>query len=160
MPANRDLIQANIRKQLAIQSGQLQVVNKDGAWTWANGQGDPIAGTNDATNYALSKAPGVYVTGMASQTYQLAKGLFAGENVPEELVEVLANLATYYASQTGQPVQNLFRKGILVNDFLATINSIRTPGSQIGYVGLNTQPNWARNPTLGPTIAAAIVPAQ
>jgi len=71
------------------------------------------------------------------------------------LIQVLANMATYYSSQTGQPVTNLFRNGVLLNDFMATINSIRLPTSQIGYVGINANPTWTKNPTLGPTIAAA-----
>lgn len=158
MALNKDLILSNIKRQLAIQGGQLQVVNKSGAWQFADGDGTPLPGTNDATNYGLSNAPGIYVTGMSAKTYELAKGLFGGPNVPDELIQVLANLATYYSQQTGQPVQNLFRQGVLMNDFLATINSIRTPNSQLGYVGINPAPAWVRNPTLGPTIAAAIKP--
>ena len=93
---------------------------------------------------------------MSASTYDLAKGMFGGPDVPEQLIEVLANMATYYASQTGQPVTALFKKGILMNDFLSTINSIRLPTSQLGYVGINPAPAWIKNPTLGPTIAAAI----
>lgn len=156
MSVNKDVILNNIRKQLALNSGQLQVVNRGGNWQFADGNGTPVSGTNDATNYGLSQAPAVYVTGMQSQTYNLAKSLFSGQGVPDELIEVLANLATYYATQTGQPVQNLFKQGVLLNDFLYTINSIRDPSSQIGYVGLNLSPNWSRNPILGPTISAAI----
>lgn len=157
MAVNKDLILSNIRKQLARNSGQLQVTNQGGTYQFADGQGLPAAGSTDMTGYGLSQAPGRYITGMAEQTYALAKGLFGGPSVPDELIQVLANLATYYASQTGQPVQNLFKKGILLNDFLASINSIRDPSSQIGYVGINGSPNWARNPSMGPTIAAALV---
>jgi hypothetical protein len=149
MAVNKDIILNSIRKQLALNSGQLQVVNRGGNWQFANGNGTPISATNDATNYGLSQAPARYVAGMQAQT-------FGGQGVPEELIEVLANLATYYANQTGQPVQNLFKQGILLNDFLYTINSIRDPSSQIGYVGLNLSPNWSNNPTLGPTITAAM----
>ena len=156
MAVNKDIILNSIRKQLALNSGQLQVVNRGGSWQFANGAGTPISATNDATNYGLSQAPARYVAGMQAQTYNLAKGLFGGQGVPDELIEVLANLATYYANQTGQPVQNLFKQGILLNDFLYTINSIRDPSSQIGYVGLNLSPNWSNNPTLGPTIIAAM----
>ena len=158
MPLNKDLILGNIRRQLAIQGGQLQVVNKQGAWQFAGEDGNPLPGSLDATNYGLSNAPGIYVTGMAAKTYELAKGMFGGPEVPDELIQVLANLATYYSQQTGQPVTDLFRQGKLMNDFLATVNNICTPNSQLGYVGLNTAPNWTRNPTLGPTIAAAIAP--
>lgn len=157
MSGFKDIIQNNIRKQLALQSGQLQITNQGGNYQFANSQGIPISGSNDYTNYALKQAPARYVTTMSATTYELAKGMFGGEGVPEQLIEVLANMATYYSSQTGQPVTSLLKKGVLLNDFLATINSIRLPTSQIGYVGINPAPVWTRNPTLGPTIAAAIL---
>ena len=157
MAANRDIIQNNIRKQLALQSGQIAGTNQGGAWQWATANGTPLPAANDYTNYALSQAPARYVTSMSADTYQLAYGAFGGPGVPKELIEVLANMATYYARQTGQPVTSLFKKGVLMNDFLATINSIRLPTSQIGYVGINPAPVWTKNPTLGPTIISAIV---
>lgn len=156
MSGNRDIIQNNIRKQLALQSGQIKGTNQGGNWQWANSAGVPLSSSNDYSNYALSQAPARYVTSMSTNTYQLAKGMFGGPNVPPELIEVLANMATYYASQTGQPVTNLFKKGILLNDFLSTINGIRLPTSQLGYVGINPAPTWSKNPTLGPTIEAAL----
>ena len=156
MGTNRDLILANIRKQLSTQSGQLQITNQGGNWQWANGKGTPVNGTNDMTNYGLSRAPGNFISSMAVSTYELAKGLFGGPGVPDSLIEVLANMATYYATTTGQPVQNLFRQGVMLNEFLATVNSIRDPSSQIGYVGINITPGWVKNPTLGPTITAAL----
>jgi hypothetical protein len=156
MSGNRDIIQNNIRKQLAVQSGQLQGTNRNGNWQWARSTGLPLNSTNDYGNYALAQAPARYVTSMSTNTYQLAKGMFGGPGVPSELIEVLANMATYYSSQTGQPVTNLFKQGVLLNDFLATINSIRLPTSQLGYVGINLQPIWSKNPTLGPTIEAAL----
>jgi len=156
MSANRDIIQSNIRKQLALQSGQLQISNQGGQFQWANSNGMPIAQANDYTNYALSQSPPRYVANMGATAYQLALGLFGGPDVPDQLVQVLANMAVYYASQTGQPVTNLFKQGVMINDFLATVNSIRLPTSQLGYVGINPAPLWSNNPTLGPTIAAAI----
>jgi hypothetical protein len=156
MAANKDLILSNIRKQLALNSGQLQVSSRGGAYQFADESGRPLSGSTNMTGYGASQAPGRYVTSMAAHTFSMAKGLFGGPNVPDEFIQVLANLATYYASQTGQPVQNLFKKGILLNDFLASINSIRDPSSQIGYVGINSSPNWARNPSMSATIANAL----
>lgn len=158
MSGKKDIIQNNIRKQLALQSGQLQATVQGGAVQWADSKGVlPSTATNSYTNYALEQAPARYVTTMGTSAYQLALGVFSGQGVPDELIQVLANMATYYASQTGQPVTNLFRNGVLLNDFMATINSIRLPTSQIGYVGINPSPAWTKNPTLGPTIAAAFV---
>jgi len=156
MSGPKDIIQSNIRKQLALQSGQLQATKQGGAYQWANGQGVPLGSSNDYTNYAISQAPARYVTNMNTNAYQLALGIFGGPNVPDELIQVLANMATYYSGQTGQPVTSLFREGILLNDFMATINSIRLPTSQLGYVGINPFPTWTKNPTLGPTVTAAL----
>ena len=156
MSGRRDIIQNNIRKQLALQSGQIKGNNQNGSWQWSTSAGKPLGSSNDYGNYALSQAPARYVTSMSTNTYELAKGMFGGPNVPEELIEVLANMATYYANQTGQPVTNLFKKGVMINDFLSTINSIRLPTSQLGYVGINPTPVWINNPTLGPTIEAAL----
>ena len=156
MSGPRDIIQNNIRKQLALQRTQLKGTNQGGSWQFATENGVPIGGSNDYTNYALSQAPARYVTSTSATTYELAYGMFGGPNVPKELIEVLANMATYYASQTGQPVTSLFKQGVLMNDFLATINSIRLPTSQIGYVGINPAPVWTKNPTLGPTVTAAL----
>jgi hypothetical protein len=157
MSGPKDIIQNNIRKQLALQSGQLGSTVQGGATQWANSKGQPLPATNDFTNYALAQSPARYITSMSNDTYQLALGIFGGQGVPDELIQVLANMATYYASQTGQPVTSLFQKGVLMNDFMASINSIRLPTSQIGYVGINPNPTWTRNPTLGPTIAAAFL---
>jgi len=157
MSGQKDIIQNNIRKQLSLQSGQLQGTVQGGAYQWSNSQGKPLPSTNDYTNYALSNAPARYVTNMNTNAYQLALGVFGGPNVPDELIQVLANMATYYANQTGQPVTSLFKQGVLLNDFMATINSIRLPTSQVGYVGINPNPVWTKNPTLGPTIAVAFV---
>lgn len=156
MAVNKDLILSNIRKQLALNSGQLQVTNQAGTWQFADGSGKALPASVDMTSYGLSQAPGRYVTSMPAKTYEMAKGIFGGPNVPDELIQVLANLATYYVAQTGQPIENLFQRGVLLNDFLATVNSIRNPSSQIGYVGLNDSPNWLRNPSMGATIANAL----
>jgi hypothetical protein len=160
MSGRKDIIQNNIRKQLALQSGQLQATQQGGSYQWANAKGVPLPSSQGGyTDYALSQAPARYVTNMNTNAYQLALGVFSGQGVPDELIQVLANMATYYSSQTGQPVSSLFQNGVLLNDFMATINSIRLPTSQVGYVGINPNPVWTANPTLGPTIAAAFTGA-
>jgi hypothetical protein len=156
MAVTKDIIQNNLKKQLALNSGQLSVVNQGGSWVFADQSGQPISGTTDAANYALSQSPARYVSTSPAQSYNLAKGMFGGTNVPDDLVTALANMATYYSSQTGVQVTDLFKNGVMLNEFLATVNSIRTPGSQIGYVGINPTPSWSKNATLGPTIAAVL----
>lgn len=160
MPSNIDIIQANIRKQIALNSAtQIAIANTGGSYQYVNAAtGEPLPGSNDAGNFALSKTPAVYQTSMRAEVYNYAKGLFGGREVPDELVEVLATMATYYSAQTGQPVAKLFNKGVLLDQFMATINSLRNRTSQLGYAGLNLSPNWSNNPVLRASVARAISP--
>lgn len=160
MPSNIDIIQANIRKQIALNSAsQIAISNTGGAYQYVNAAtGEPLPGSNDAGNFALSKTPAIYQTSMRAEVYNYAKGLFGGKEVPDELVEVLATMATYYSAQTGQPVTKLFNKGVLLDQFMATINSLRNRTSQLGYAGLNLAPNWSNNPVLRASVARAISP--
>ncbi len=159
MPSNSDIIQLNIKKQIALNSGQLSIANTGGAYQYVDAvTGQPLNGTNDAGNFALSQTPAIYQTSMRAEVYNYAKGLFGGREVPDELVEVLATMATYYSAQTGQPVTKLFNKGVLLDQFMATINSLRNNTSQLGYAGLNLSPNWSNNPVLRASVARAISP--
>jgi len=159
MPSATDIIKQNIQKQVALNSGQLSIVSAQGSFQYVNNSnGQPLPSSNDAGNFQLSNAPAVYQTSMQAQVYDYAKGLFGGRDVPNELVEVLATMATYYSVQTGQPVSSLFNKGVLLNDFMATVNTLRNNTSQIGYAGLNLTPNWSNNPVLRASVAKAISP--
>ncbi len=160
MPSNIDIIQENIRKQIALNSGQqIAIASNGGAYQYVNAiTGEPLPASNDAGNFALSQAPAVYQTSMRAEVYNYARGLFGGSDVPDELVEVLATMATYYSAQTGQPVNKLFNKGVLLDQFMATINSLRNRTSQLGYAGLNLTPNWSNNPVLRASVARAISP--
>jgi hypothetical protein len=159
MPSNSDIIQLNIKKQIALNSGQLSIANTGGTYQYVDAvTGQPFNGTNDAGNFALSQTPAIYQTSMRAEVYNYAKGLFGGKEVPDELVEVLATMATYYSAQTGQPVTKLFNKGVLLDQFMATINSLRNNTSQLGYAGLNLSPNWSNNPVLRASVARAISP--
>jgi hypothetical protein len=159
MPSNTDIIQRNIQKQISLNSGQLSIVNLNGSYQWVDtSTGKPISGSNDVGNYALSQAPAIYQSSMRAEVYNYAKGLFGGKEVPPELVEVLATMATYYSVQTGQPVTKLFNRGVLLDQFMATINNLRNRTSQLGYAGLNLSPSWANNVVLRASIARAIEP--
>ncbi len=160
MPSNIDIVQSNIKKQIALNSGnQIAIASNGGSYQYVNATtGQPLPASNDAGNFALSQAPAVYQTSMRAEVYNYAKGLFGGSDVPDELIEVLATMATYYSAQTGQPVTKLFNKGVLLDQFMATINTLRNRTSQLGYAGLNLSPNWSNNTVLRASIARAISP--
>lgn len=159
MPSNTDIIQRNIQKQIAINSGGFDITSVGGSYQFVDSKtGQPLPASNDAGNYALSQAPAIYQNSMRAEVYNYAKTLFGGKEVPAELVEVLATMATYYSVQSGQPVQKLFSKGVLLDQFMTTINELRNRTSQIGYAGLNLNPNWVSNPVMRASIARAIEP--
>jgi len=152
-------VQRNIQKQIALNSGSFDISSLGGAYQFVDvATGQPLPASNDAGNYALSQAPAIYQNSMRAEVYNYAKTLFGGKEVPPELVEVLATMATYYSVQSGQPVQKLFSKGVLLDQFMTTINELRNRTSQIGYAGLNLNPNWANNPVMRASIARAIEP--
>lgn len=158
--SSKNIIENNIRKQLALNSGQLTVSNQNGSYSFVSqttGQSLP-AGTN-AANYTISNTPAVYQVGLRAEVYNYAKGIFGGQDVPDELVESLASLATYYVSQTGTSVQTLFKQGKLQSQFLATVNNFLNKSVQFGYQSLSTDQPWVNNPTLRGNISAAYQPS-
>ena len=150
--ASSDIIVSNIKKQLALNSGELAITNRNGTYGFVNTSGVPYGA---AANYILSNIPSTYQQPLRTDIYNYAKGIFSGINVPTELVESLSSLATYYVTQTGIPVTNLMRNGQLDANFMATINSFLNSSIQFGYQSLNTNPPWANNPTLHGNITAA-----
>lgn len=157
---SKDIIINNIKKQLALNSGQLDITNVNGSYNFVSTtENKVLPGSSNAANYILSNIPGTYNTALKAEVYNYAKGVFSGQNVPEELVESLSSLATYYVAQTGVSVQSLFKSGQLQSEFLATINNFLNPSLQFGYQLLNTQQSWVNNPTLHGNIAAALQPS-
>lgn len=152
-----DIVVNNIKKQLALNSGQLNIVNSNGSYTFVEATtGRQLPGSANASDFVLSNIPAVYQTGIQAQAYNYARGIFGGQNVPDALVESLASLATYYASTTGIGVQDLFRDGTFEADFLETINTFLNQSIQFGYQTVNVNQPWINNPTLQGNIAAAL----
>jgi hypothetical protein len=155
-----DLTQSIIQQQIALNSGAINISNLNGSYQFVDSAtGQPITkNTVSAGNFLLSNVPGIYQTSLRASVYNYAVSLFSGKNVPDEVVDTLAAMATYYSVQTGQSVTSLFDQGILLDQFLATINNFRGNTSQIGYAGLNISPNWINNPVLRACISKAIEP--
>lgn len=159
MPSNTDIVRKNIQRQIALNGVQINIASIGGAYQFVDtSTGQPIQGPNDVGNYALSQAPAIYQNSMRAEVYNYAKGMFGGRDVPPEMVEVLATMATYYSVQSGVSVTSLFRRGVLWDEFMATINSLRNKTSQIGFAGLNLSPNWANNQVLRASVAKAMEP--
>lgn len=155
-----DLTQAIIQQQIALNSDSISISDINGSYQFVNSStGQPITQkTTSATNVVLANTPGIYQTSLRSSVYNYALSIFGGKTVPNEVVETLAAMATYYTTQTGQSVTSLFNGGILLDQFLATVNNLRGSTSQIGYAGLNITPTWANNPVLRSCISRAIEP--
>ena len=152
-----DLIAQNIQKQLALNSGDIAITNNNGSYQYINTRtGQQIASANSATNTIASQAGSTATTNMQTQIYNYAKGVFANGNTPPDLVELMANLATFYCSNTGVSPQSIFKNGQLNANFLATINNLRSASSQMGFSTVVTVPNWSNNIILGPSINVAL----
>lgn len=157
---SNDLTQLTIQQQIALNSGSISISNLNGNYQFVDSAtGKPITkNTISASNFLLSNTPGIYQTSLRASVYNYALGVFGGKNVPNEVVETLSAMATYYSIQTGQSVTSLFDQGILIDQFVATINNFRGNTSQIGYAGLNITPAWSNNPVLKSCISKAIEP--
>lgn len=160
MASNNNIIVNNIKKQLALNAGQLSITNESGSYGFKDTTTDKfITSGTDAQNYVLSQVPVTYDSSLKADVYNYAKGVFGGQNVPDELVESLSSLATYYVTQTGASVQTLFSNGQLQPAFLATINNFLNSSLQFGYQSLSTNQPWTNNPTLHGSISAALQPS-
>jgi hypothetical protein len=157
---SNDIIANNIRKQIALNSGQLKITGSNGSYGFTDAtSGTLLSPSSNASNFVLSNLPTKYQSQIRAEAYNYAKGVFGGKDVPDALVESLANLATYYSSQTGQSVQNLFKDGKLAPAFLANINTFLNPTIQFGYQSLNINQPWVNNPTLQGGISSALQPS-
>lgn len=157
--SNNDIVAKNIRKQLALNSGQLTITPTGGSYGFSSTTGGLLPPSTNASNYVLSNVPSQYRAKVRTEVYNYAKGVFSGQAIPEALLESLASLATYYVSQTGAPVQSLFQDGKFQANFLATINGFLNNTLQLGYQSLNTDQPWVNNPTLHGNVAAALQPS-
>lgn len=159
MPTNTDIIRRNVERQVALNSGQISIASVGGSYQFVDAAtGQPLEVAGDVGNYALSQAPAIYQSSLRAEVYNYAKGLFGGKDVPDELVEVLATMGTYYTATTGVPITELFARGVLLEDFMNTINGLRNRTSQVGYAGLNLEPHWTTNILLRASIAKALQP--
>ena len=156
---NTNLTLMNIQQQIALNNGSISIVNSGGSYQFIdNASGKSLSNAPSVGNYMLSNPTATYQPGLRSSVYNYAVAMFGGKTVPPEVVDTLAAMASYYTSQTGQSVTTLFNNGILLDQFVATINNIRGSTSQIGFAGLNLTPKWANNPILRASIAKAIEP--
>lgn len=155
-----NIIAKNIQKQIALNSGQLQITSNQGTTTFTDITSNKTLGSEtNATNYVLSNIPSVYTVGLRTEVYNYAKSIFGGQDVPEELIESLSSLATYYVSQTGASVTDLFKNGDFQPAFLGTINNFLSKSIQFGYRRLNTDQPWIRSPVLRGSVEAAFQPS-
>jgi hypothetical protein len=157
---SKRIIENNIRKQLALNTGQISVANQSGSYGFVEqGTNRQLPGSANASNFVQSSTPAIYQAGLRAEVYNYAKGVFGGRDVPDELVESLASLATYYVGRTGISVQTLFNQGQFQSRFLAAINAFLNKSIQFGYQSLSTEQPWVNNPSLRGSIAAAYQPA-
>jgi len=153
-----DIVAQTIQKQIALNSGDIAISTAGSGAAWVNtNNGQQIGGNaSDASGFVLNNIPPNYPNKISTaQVYNYALNLFSGQNIPTSATQVMANLATYYVNQSGDSVQSIYQNGVLSTNFLASINSLRNPGSQIGFTLTTLTPNWTNNPILAPSLLAA-----
>ena len=154
--ATNDPLVKIIQQQIALNSGDISVRTINGNYQYVSTRtGQPIQNSRSAGNDIMVQAGATTSISIQAQIYNYAKGMFGSENVPADLVEVMANLATFYAVNTGTTVTDLFKDGILQQNFLNMINNMRNSAGQIGYSSFITTPSWTNNYLIGPGVLAS-----
>lgn len=144
-----------MQKQLAMNLGDINVDLENSSASWVDNTGNVIATANDATSFVLENVPSVFYKNTSSASvYDYAKGLFSGNNVPNNFSQTMATLASYFVTATGNSVQSVFSDGIMSNDFRTAVNSLREPGSQLGFTNSISNPNWQNNYVLAANMKA------
>lgn len=155
--AATNFTKTTIQRQLAQRSGQIALTGRDGGFQFID----------ELTNTPLSGAPvdssllavpqSVNDPRITSRALDLARGFFAGKNVPPQLVEAIASVAAYTSVVQGVPVASLISNQGLSNDLIRAYNNLKPKSSQVGYITANTGPAWANNPVLRGSVRAALI---
>lgn len=157
--AYNDTIAKNIRKQIALNTGPINIASNNiqtpgagGAYAWVDSKTrQQIRDSGNAGNWLTTNIPYVQTAQITSQIYNRVKGVFQKLGVPDSVSEPLISSASFYVAQNKSVDPNkLFdeQTGQLDPRFIAVYNSLRDSSSQIGVVKANTQPNWQNNPLL------------
>jgi hypothetical protein len=148
--------QQTIQQQIAQQSGQIAVTQFGGGFQYTNTLNGKVLNLPPVSSALLNNPIRSNNPKLSAQALSLARGYYAGTNVPASLVESIASVAAYISATQGIPVTSLFNVDGVTLAFIQAWNALAPVGSQIGVASINTSPVWENNPTLRGSIAAAI----
>lgn len=154
--ASQNFTQQTIQRQLAQRSGQIAITGNDGGYQFV----DQLTGqtlTGPPVDSSLLAVPqSVNDPRITAKALDLARGFFAGKNVPPQLVEAIASVAAYTSVVQGVPVTSLISGEGLSDDLIRAYNRLKPKGTQVGYLSISELPAWTNNPVLRGSVRAAL----
>ena len=145
-----------ITQQLAQRSGQIRISTANGGIQYVDSlTGRPLISIPAASSM-LANPQNPRDPQISAKALDLARALFAGQGVPDALVEAVATVAAYTSVTTGIPVDRLLTKDGVSDVLLGQYNRFKPKSSQVGRFGPLSVPAWSNNPVLRGTISAAI----
>lgn len=155
--ASGNFTQRAITQQLAQRSGQVALTQRDGGYQFVDELTGRTLSGPPVDSSLLAMPQSVNDPRLTARSVELARGFFEGQNVPQELVEAIASVASYISATRGIPVTDLITPQGLSDDLIRAYNSFKPKGSQVGRIAVNSLPSWTNTPTLRGSIKAALV---
>tara|TARA_R110000868_G_scaffold22642_3_gene92789 strand:- start:26153 stop:26659 length:507 start_codon:yes stop_codon:yes gene_type:complete len=155
--AYNDTIAKNIRKQVALNAGPINIASNNitsaapigGSYAWVDSNTRQLVkNAGNAGNWLTTNVPYVQTAQITANIYNRVRGIFQKLGVPNQVSDPLIASASYYIAQNKSVDPNkLYNEdtGQLDPSFIAVYNSLRDTSSQIGVVKSNTAPNWQNN---------------
>jgi hypothetical protein len=159
MGAFRVMVQDLITRNLIDQSNNFGqesiVVNAQGTRQFQ----DPTTGQLqsrpiNASAYDLQNSPLDNSFQVNPESYAIAKSMFSGQTVPENLSNTYGAVAAVTAKSLSTSPLSLFKNGVMSPELLENMNFFRTQGSQIGYNSGSPDPPYLNNLMLNAKILA------
>jgi hypothetical protein len=151
----QDLITRNLIDQSNNFGQESIVVNVQGTRQFQNPatgelQNRPI----NASAYDLQNSPLDNSFQINPENYAIAKSMFSGQAVPENLSNTYGAIAAVTAKSINKNPQSLFKNGVMTPDLLENLNFFRSAASQIGYNNGPPDPPYVNNLMLNAKILA------
>jgi hypothetical protein len=151
----QDLITRNLSDQSNNFGQESVVVNSQGTRQFQN----PVTGqlqarSINASAYDLQNSPLDNSFQLDGQQYAVAKSMFNGQSVPDNLSNTFGAIAAVTAKTLNKSPQSLFRNGVMTQPLLDNVNFFRTGTSQIGYNDGAIEPPYLNNLMLNAKILA------
>lgn len=145
-----------ITHQLAQRSGQVSIKQQDGGWQFVDDLTGKTLTGQSVSSSLLANPQRPNDPKIKAQALDLARGYYAGKNVPAEFIEAISTVAAYVSAVRGISVNSLISKTSISLELIQAYNAFKPKGSQVGMLAANLAPKWTNNPTIRGNISASI----